>query len=165
MIRDIVLFIGILGLDRATKVAIPAFMDLYQSIPIIPSFFSLTYVLNTGGAFGILAGWDSPFRRIFFILASVAALALLAYLYRQAAAGSSGPVRLALTAVAAGALGNLFDRATTGEVVDFLDLYVGSYHWPAFNVADCAITLGAGSLLFLYATGRMDMGEDEGGEG
>jgi hypothetical protein len=84
VIKDIALFTGILTLDRITKVLVPHFMDLYQSIEVIPSFFSLTYVLNTGGAFGILAGWDSPFRRIFFIAASIVALGLLIHLYRLA---------------------------------------------------------------------------------
>lgn len=161
MIKDIALFTGILTLDRITKVLVPHFMDLYQSIEVIPSFFSLTYVLNTGGAFGILAGWDSPFRRIFFIAASIVALGLLIHLYRLARREPSGAVRLSLVAITAGAGGNLYDRLITGRVVDFLDVYLGSYHWPAFNVADSAITVGAGSLLFLYVTGRAEFSQPE----
>ncbi|HDL53073.1 MAG TPA: signal peptidase II [Proteobacteria bacterium] len=131
-------------------------MDLYQSTPVIPSFFHLTYVRNTGGAFSIMAGWDSPLRRAFFIVVSLCALFLLFYLYRQARRSASIQVRLAITAIAAGAVGNLYDRAVTGKVVDFLDVFVGPYHWPAFNVADSAITIGAISMGILFLRGHMD---------
>lgn len=153
---DLSLFIVILTADRVTKVLVPHFMDLYQSIPVIPSFIHLTYVRNTGGAFGVLAGWDSPLRRIFFTAASLAALFLLLHLYRHAVRSGSRSVRLALTAIGAGALGNLYDRIFSGGVVDFIDVFVGSLHWPSFNVADSAISIGAGVLLFLYLTGRIE---------
>jgi len=153
---DLSLFLLILTADRVTKVLVPHFMDLYQSIPVIPSFLHLTYVRNTGGAFGVLAGWDSPFRRIFFIAASFTALFLLLHLYRHAVRSGSRPVRLALAAIGAGALGNLYDRVFSGAVVDFIDVFIGSLHYPSFNVADSAISVGAAALLFLYLTGRID---------
>lgn len=156
---DLVLFTLVLAADRITKVMVPRFLDLYQSVTVIPSFFNLTYVRNPGGAFGILAGWESPLRRAFFISVSVLATILLIYLYRQARRERSTALRLALVILGAGASGNLYDRAVTGQVVDFLDVYVGSYHWPAFNFADCAITVGAAVLFFLYATGRV--GQDD----
>ena len=80
MIRDTVLFTVILTADRVTKMIVPRFMDLHQSIPVIPDLFNLTYVRNTGGAFGILASWNSPMRRGFFIVASLAAIVLLWFL-------------------------------------------------------------------------------------
>jgi signal peptidase II len=153
---DLFLFILILTADRVTKVLVPHFMDLYESIPVIPSFIHLTYVRNTGGAFGILAGWDSPLRRIFFIVASLGALTLLLYLYRQTVRSGSRALRLSLTAIGAGAMGNLYDRIFSGGVVDFIDIFVGPYHWPSFNVADSAISVGAVTLLFLYMTGHID---------
>ncbi len=153
---DFYLFILILTADRVTKVLVPNFMDLYESIPVIPSFIHLTYVRNPGGAFGILAGWDSHLRRIFFILASLGALTLLLHLYRHAVRSGSRPVRLAITAISAGAFGNLYDRVFSGGVVDFIDVFVGPYHWPSFNVADSAISVGAVTLLFLFLTGHID---------
>jgi len=153
---DLFLFILILTADRVTKVLVPHFMDLYESIPVIPSFIHLTYVRNTGGAFGILAGWDSPLKKIFFIVASLGALTLLLYLYRQTVRSGSRALRLSLTAIGAGAMGNLYDRIFSGGVVDFIDIFVGPYHWPSFNVADSAISVGAVTLLFLYLTGHID---------
>jgi signal peptidase II len=150
---ETVLFFGILGLDRATKVIVAQGMHLYQSIPIIPGFFHLTYLRNTGGAFSLLAGWDSPLRRAFFIAVSLFALGVMAWIYRKVRAGGLGS-RLALAAIAAGALGNLYDRALFGEVVDFLDVFVGAHHWPAFNAADSAISCGAVALFVLNLTGR-----------
>ncbi|UCG39390.1 MAG: signal peptidase II [bacterium] len=154
MIADSALFAALLAADRITKLLIPQNLDLHQSIPVIPGLFHITYVRNTGGAFGILAGWDNPMRRAFFILASVAALVLLAMLYRQACREGSRAMRLALAAIGSGAVGNLYDRVMAGEVVDFLDLFIGRHHWPAFNVADSAISVGAVILGYLYITGR-----------
>jgi len=160
MRTDAILFSVILAADRIIKALVPRFMDLNQSIPVIPGFFQITFVKNTGGAFGILAGWDSPLRRGFFILASVAALLLLFFLYRQAVRSPSKPLQTALVLIAGGALGNLYDRFTTGEVVDFLDFFIGRLHWPAFNVADSAIFVGAVFLIYLHLTGRADPPED-----
>jgi signal peptidase II len=157
MVRDVLIFVMIIAADRITKLMVPLFMDLHQSIPVIPGFFSFTYVKNTGGAFGILAAWDSPLRRTFFIAASIAAIVLLGFLYKQAISGTSPFMRISLIFIAGGAFGNLYDRAFSGEVVDFLDFYVGSWHWPAFNIADSAIFVGAVLLAYLYFTGEADL--------
>ncbi len=156
MVLDITLFTLIILADRVTKLMIPKFMALHESIPLIKNFFHLTYVRNMGGAFGVLAGWDSPLRRVFFIVASIGALVLLGFLYKQALSSPYKGLRLSLVAIAGGAIGNLYDRLLMGEVVDFLDVFVGRYHWPAFNVADSAITVGACVLFFYYLTGRAD---------
>jgi signal peptidase II len=156
MIGDISLFSIIVAADRLTKALIPRFLELHGSVPVISGFFDIIYARNSGGAFGLLSTWDSPLRRGFFIFASIAALVLLWFLYRQAARSPSRSLRLALVAIGGGALGNLYDRALTGEVVDFLDFYIGSYHWPAFNVADIAISTGAVILVYLYLTGKAD---------
>jgi signal peptidase II len=161
MRADLLTLLLILTADRITKVIVPLLMDLHQSIPVIPGFFHITYVRNTGVAFGILAGWESPLKRGFFILASVVALILLWILYKQAVSSSLRSLRLALVLITAGAVGNLFDRAMTGEVVDFLDFFIGRHHWPAFNAADSAITVGAVFLAFLYLTGRAELQRDQ----
>ena len=160
MRTDALVFSAIVAADRIIKALVPRFMDLHQSIPVIPGFFQITFVKNTGGAFGILAGWDSSLRQVFFILASVAALLLLFFLYRQAVRNASKPLRIALILIAGGALGNLYDRFTTGEVVDFLDFFIGRYHWPAFNLADSAIFVGAVFLVYLHLTGGADPPEN-----
>ena len=157
MIRDAIIFTAVITADRITKMIVPHFMDLHQSIPVIPNLFNFTYVMNTGGAFGILASWDSPMRRGFFIIASLAAIVLLWFLYRQAASTSSRLLRISLVSIGGGAFGNLYDRTVSGAVVDFLDFYIGSYHWPAFNIADSAIFVGAIILAYLYFTGEADM--------
>lgn len=154
---DIFFFSLILATDRIIKIIIPRLLDLHQSIPVIPGFFHITYVRNSGGAFGILGSWDSPYRRLFFILASVAALVLLYILYREAASTASRYAKTAVIFIASGAAGNLYDRIMTGEVVDFLDFFIGSHHWPAFNVADTAITTGALLLAYTYLKDRNEI--------
>ena len=108
MIRDAFVFTAVITADRITKALVPHFMDLHQSIPVIPNLFNFTYVRNTGGAFGILATWDNPMRRAFFIIASIAAIILLWVLYRQAASGTSRLLRLSLVFI--GYVGNYLSR-------------------------------------------------------
>lgn len=137
-------------LDQATKAYITHTMYLYESISVIPNFFNLTYIRNPGGAFGILASSSSAFRTVFFLTTSLFALVLLGTIfYRLRSEDWWGHFTIA--SIFGGAIGNLIDRLRLGEVVDFLDFYVGNYHWPAFNVADSAITVGVISLLILFA--------------
>jgi len=159
MRADLLLLAFILGMDRAVKALIPRFLEIHESIPVIPGFFRITYLKNTGGAFGILSGWDSPLRQAFFILASATALGLLFFLYRQAARDNLRYLRLSFVLIAGGALGNLYDRVATGQVVDFLDFFIGRHHWPAFNVADMAISAGAVLLAWFYLTEHREPGE------
>jgi len=134
----------LLVLDQATKLYIDSCFALYESVPVFEDFFHITYVRNKGAAFGIFA--DSSVRIPFFIAVStVAAIGILWY-YRRLQAGQS-LLRWALALVFAGAVGNLIDRIRLGEVIDFLDVHWYQYHWPAFNVADSAITVGVGLLL------------------
>jgi len=135
---------AILVLDQATKFFIDRTFRLYESVPVIENFFHITYVRNKGAAFGILA--DSAIRVPFFItVATVAALGILWYL-RQLREDQR-LLQFALSLVFAGAVGNLIDRVRLGEVIDFLDVHWYQHHWPAFNVADSAITVGVGLLL------------------
>lgn len=122
-------------------------MALYQSIPIIDGLFNLTYVRNTGAAFGIFAGSAEIFRRPFLILVAILAGAFIASLLKRLANEQRGLIT-ALTFVLGGAIGNLIDRLFYGEVIDFLDVHWRSYHWPAFNIADSFITIGVAIALY-----------------
>lgn len=142
---------GIIVVDQVTKLQIMQNMRLHESIPIVPNLFSLTYIRNPGAAFGLLAGSSNAFRMVFFGLTSVLALALLgAILFRMPERDWIG--RLSVAGILGGAVGNLIDRMRYGEVIDFLDVYVENYHWPAFNVADSAITVGVLFLILHFAT-------------
>ena len=138
---------AIVVLDQVTKLIVHRTMALHQSIPIIDGLFNLTYVRNTGAAFGIFAGSAEIFRRPFLILVSILASAFIVSLLRRLANGQRGLIT-ALTFVLGGAIGNLIDRVFYGEVIDFLDVYWRSYHWPAFNIADSFITIGVGIALY-----------------
>ncbi|MCP3952328.1 MAG: signal peptidase II [Desulfobacterales bacterium] len=132
--------------DQISKAIVLSKMALYQSISVIPGFFSLTHIHNPGGAFGFLAQQDSFIRIGIFIFASSAAIILIFVLYRQIP--KTHPVLSAgLALIFGGAIGNLIDRLRFGKVVDFLDFYIGAMHWPAFNVADSAITVGVAIFL------------------
>ncbi|MFH2119697.1 MAG: signal peptidase II [Pseudomonadota bacterium] len=133
-------------LDQATKAWIISTMRIYDSFVVIEGFFSITHVRNPGAAFGFLAGAPPLFRHIFFLAITVAAIALILHYLRVSRIEEPSLVS-ALALILAGAVGNLIDRIRFGEVVDFLDVYIGSHHWPAFNVADSAITVGAGVLM------------------
>jgi signal peptidase II len=132
---------AVLVLDQVTKALVLTHLPLGGSIPVIPGLFDLTHVHNPGGAFGFLSGLSAEVRSLLFVAVSLLAAGLILYFYWQT------PVRqrflaLGLCLLFGGALGNLVDRIRFGVVVDFLDLYVGDLHWPAFNVADSAITVG-----------------------
>lgn len=136
--------LGFLFLDQWTKHLIVQKIPLHHSVTIIAGFFNLTHVRNPGGAFGILAGHGSGGFVFFLIFSLVAIGAILYYFVRLG--GKDKRLTLPLPLVLSGALGNLIDRLRYGEVVDFLDFYVSSFHWPAFNVADSAISVGIGLL-------------------
>ena len=154
------LLLGLIGLaivvaDQVTKVWIMESMRLHESIPIIPNLFSLTYIRNPGAAFGLLAGSSNAFRMVFFGVTSLFALALLGtILFRLPEKDWVG--QLSIAGILGGAIGNLIDRVRFGEVVDFLDVYIESYHWPAFNVADSAITVGVVCLIIHFAFERKE---------
>jgi len=138
--------LGVLLLDQATKAAIIRTLPLGQAIPIIPGYFDIVFVLNPGAAFGFLATFPASLRSPFFILISIAA-ALLIVIYRTRYLKDQWLPGQALALVLGGALGNLIDRLHYGMVVDFLDVHWQQYHWPAFNVADSAISVGVGLML------------------
>ncbi len=131
-------------LDQLSKAVVIENFRLYEVKAVVPGFFNLVYVKNPGAAFSFLADVDSPWRHYFFIAVSVVALAGLTYYYfRWREEIGEKKTALALGLLAGGAVGNLIDRVRLGAVTDFLDVYYGSWHWPAFNVADSAICVGA----------------------
>ena len=137
----LLLVIATLTADRWSKVLIRSRFDLNESISVIDGFFNITYVQNTGVAFGIFSSISSPAKSLLLSLfTAFAAIVVITYSLRS-------PVRnrllqVSLSLILGGALGNLYDRLAYRYVVDFLELYVGSYHWPSFNVADAAISTG-----------------------
>jgi len=135
------LLIAIVLLDQVTKWFVDRSMPLYRSIPVIDGFFNLTYIRNTGAAFGILAGSGAAFRLPFLMLFSFLAIGFIIVMLRRLPERETGLIT-ALAFILGGAIGNLIDRFAYGEVIDFLDFYWANYHWPAFNVADSFITIG-----------------------
>ena len=132
----------VLLLDRITKWAVASNIALHDSVPVVPGCFRLTHVQNTGAAFGLFAESAAQWKVGALVTFSVLALIVVsALLWRNSHSLSTTTIGLSL--ILGGAMGNLWDRMISGHVVDFLDFYVGSYHWPAFNVADSAIVIGA----------------------
>ena len=150
--RPLLIALAVLLLDRITKWAITQTIPLEDAFNIIPGFFRLTHLENTGAAFSLFADSPSPFRTTLLITFSIAALAVVSVLlWKDRNVFHSGT--LALSLILGGAIGNLWDRLLDGKVTDFLDFYIGVHHWPPFNVADSAIVVGA-LLLFMRMLGK-----------
>ena len=133
--------------DALTKWLVSTSIDLHESIPLIPDFLQLVHVRNTGAAFGIGANADSRIVPLLLNLGAIGVFfVVVAYAFR--AAVTDRMLQTGLHLILGGAIGNLIDRFRLGYVVDFVDVFVKSHHWPAFNVADSAICVGI-ALLFL----------------
>jgi signal peptidase II len=140
-------------LDFITKAYISSTMYLHESFVVIGGFLNITYVRNPGAAFSFLADAPPVFRFVFFV--TVTFLAIILILTYIAKSKLEEPLMtLGLSLIMSGAVGNLIDRVRFGEVIDFIDVYIGTHHWPAFNVADSAITVGAFFLLLEVFRGR-----------
>lgn len=143
----LLLSISIVVLDQATKCLIVSAMPLHGQAPVIPGFFHIVHVHNTGAAWGMLEGYNA-------CLIGLSVIILAAMLvFRRAIMGNATANRIAAGLIVGGIVGNLFDRLRFGYVVDFLDFHLGGSHFPAFNVADSAICIGAGLyILFQVLT-------------
>ncbi|MEK7374807.1 MAG: signal peptidase II [Thermodesulfobacteriota bacterium] len=150
----------VLLLDQLTKAWIISTLRIHESFAVIGGFFNITHVRNPGAAFGFLAGASPAFRYVFFLAVTVAAIALILHYLRTTRIEDLSLV-FSLALILAGAVGNLIDRVRFGEVVDFLDVYVGAHHWPAFNVADAAITTGAAILMAILLRRRKERPEEK----
>ena len=144
MLRWLILSLLVVVLDQLSKQLAEASLLVFERVPLLPGF-NLTLVYNEGAAFSFVSdqgGWQ---RWIFVILATVVTLVLMFWLSRLKQ--SERLIAIALGLIIGGALGNLIDRVLWGHVIDFIDLYYRQWHWPAFNVADSAITLG---VVFIF---------------
>ncbi len=142
----IIIAAAVVLLDQMSKWLVAQRIALHDGVDVVPGFFRLTHVQNQGAAFGLFSDSTSEWKVAMLILFSVAALAVVsALLWKNGNAMNATAVALSL--VFGGALGNLWDRVSSGRVIDFVDIYYGSHHWPAFNLADSAIVIGALLLL------------------
>jgi len=144
MLKWLWLSLMVIVLDQITKALANAHLVLHEPVPVVP-YFNLTLMYNSGAAFSFLSqagGW----QRWFFVAVAVAVSGALIWWLRQLRCGQTW-LAVALALVLGGALGNVWDRVVLGHVVDFIDVYYGEWHWPAFNVADSAISVGAVMLL------------------
>jgi signal peptidase II len=139
MLRWLTLAGAIIAVDQMTKFAVVASLALHETVSVSP-FFNLVLVYNRGAAFSFLAG-ASGWQTVFFIAIALIAAVWIVYLLKRYPRETL--FCLALTLVLAGAVGNVVDRIRLGAVIDFLDFHAFGWHWPAFNVADSAITCGA----------------------
>ena len=154
---------AIIVLDQLTKYVVVQRFRLHENVQVIAGFFDLTYVRNPGAAFGFLAGASGVWRSVFFITVSIVALAVILALVRQTR--DRLPL-IAFALIGGGAVGNLIDRVRFGDVVDFIDWYYRSFHWPTFNIADSAISIGVGLLAIdmLFSKPQRHRGTEDGTE-
>jgi signal peptidase II len=137
----------VLSLDQFTKYTVQKNLPLHDRVEVIPGFFNLTHVRNAGGAFGIFGGRRGGWTTLFFVGVSVLAVGSILF-FIQKIKEDEKILALSFSLVLAGAIGNLIDRLRYGEVIDFLEFYLSSFFWPAFNIADSAICIGIGLMAF-----------------
>jgi signal peptidase II len=143
---EIWLPIAIVALDQLTKALVRAQLPMYETVTIIPGLMNLTHVRNTGAAFGILNAAEFPLKPL--VIAVIAASAMIAVgVYAASLAHHQRIARVGLALIIGGAAGNLIDRVVAGSVVDFVDVYWGTYHFWAFNIADSAISIGVAIMI------------------
>jgi len=147
-------------LDQYTKMWVNTHIPKHHSIMVLDNFFALTHIRNPGVAFGLGADWSSQYKTYMFIGFSIIAIIAILIFFHQTPPENK-IVRVGLILIFSGAIGNMIDRILYQEVIDFLDLFVGGYHWPAFNIADSCITIGV-FLMFvdLIQAGKTARGED-----
>ena len=142
----------VIALDQASKWIMVSWLSLYETVAVIP-YFNLTMAHNRGAAFSFLAN-EGGWQRWFFIgLALVISVGLFFWLAKSAKTKMEA---ISISMILGGAIGNVIDRVYFGYVIDFLDVYYGSYHWPAFNIADAAICIGAALLIIDSFTAKSE---------
>jgi len=148
----LLLALVVLAADQVSKWGVASALASGETQPIIPGFFNLIHLHNRGAAFGLFSEMHSPLGTILLIAFSVAVLTVVFALFWQRPSGRATATALAF--LLGGALGNLLDRVRTGYVVDFLDFQLAGYHWPAFNLADSAIVVGAAVIFWQLLRGK-----------
>jgi len=155
--KDYLLFIGvaliILLLDQVSKWMAVNHIEAHQSLSVIPGFFNLVLVKNKGMAFGIFSQTRSGFYYYFLLFTTIGAIGVILFFFFWIKRSKKW-LTVGLSLILGGALGNLVDRVRLGYVIDFLDFFLKGYHWPAFNVADSAVTVGTFWLLFNIIQGK-----------
>ncbi len=139
---------GVTIIDQLSKYAVQHMLTLHNPIEVIPGFFNITYIFNPGAAFGLFGNISETVRMTILIGISLIAFAILFYMYIKIRERDN-LVLIPIAMIIGGAAGNLIDRVRFQMVVDFLDFYWGLFHWPAFNIADTAITVGTILLVIL----------------
>jgi signal peptidase II len=150
VIRRLIPFLiaaALVALDRLTKEIIQAHLTLYQSITVIPGLFNIVHVENPGIAFGMLSEATGVWRSVLLIGFSAVVLLAISVMLLRPASQRDAVLRTALAFILGGAFGNLYDRIVSGTVTDFIEVHSGPHYFPAFNVADSAVTVGACLLL------------------
>lgn len=148
---------GLFALDRLTKYWIEQSLDSWDTIAVIPGVFNIIHAQNRGAAFGVMNQSEGPLRTFLLVGVSFAVMLFVAVQLWRLPKGGWPPGNLtpvALSMVLGGAAGNLYDRILRGSVTDFLQFFIGRFEWPSFNVADSAITVGAGLLMISLWTTR-----------
>ncbi len=148
-----VIILALLSIDQLTKALIARSILFQSSKSIIPGFFNLTHIRNRGAIFGFFSHSESRVLFIILTLVSLVALGLVIYYFFKTPS-SQILMKISLSVILAGALGNLMDRLFRGYVIDFLDFHIKNWHWPSFNVADACITIGAFLLIFILVFKR-----------
>lgn len=153
---------GVFALDRVTKIVIRNHVTPWDNYTVVPGFFSIVHTENRGAAFGLFSESSSEWRTLLLVALALGVMLFITALLVQPRRSGLAPtlmLRTGLALVLGGALGNVWDRILTGTVTDFLEFYFGSYEFPTFNLADSAITIGAGLLLLDMWRGRHRHGE------
>jgi signal peptidase II len=135
-------------LDQVTKFCVLRSLSLYDSVPVIPGLVNIVHTRNRGMAFGILNRSDGDWSTTLLLLATLGAMVFICIWFTRLGPRDKA-LTLSLSTILGGAAGNFIDRVRMGEVIDFIDVYLGTRHWPAFNVADSAITVGTLGLALL----------------
>ena len=149
----LVLIAALIAADQITKTVVAKSVPFYGSVSVIPGFFSISHIHNTGAIFGMFNGSGGKLIAILLAAATLTAMSLVIVFFLKTPA-SQKLMRFALSLILAGALGNFIDRIFRGYVIDFLEVHVKKFYWPTFNIADSCISIGAVLLVFIFFTRR-----------
>lgn len=144
-LRSLAIIAGVAVADRVTKLYIRSHVTQLDVFPVIPRYFNIVHTENPGAAFGFMGDINAEWRRVLLIAVPLVVMAIITPLLARAQGNAL--VQSGLALIFGGALGNFWDRLVRGTVTDFLQVFIGSYEFPSFNVADSAITIGAALLL------------------
>lgn len=156
----LLLSLAVVVADQWSKYLVEQKLPLHRAFEVIPGFLNFTHVQNTGVAFGMFAANGSPIGTLILLALGLAALTIVG-IYFWRTAPSDRLMLVSLSLILGGAVGNLIDRLATGSVTDFIDAYVGTYHWHTFNIADSAITIGICLMAIEILPGRGRRGGNE----